>query len=74
MLGFLQTIVYWLTGVSDWVYNLVTYIVDSVGYIGGFAFTMWKLCFNIVPLPLQIVGGICGGVMIARLVVSLGRR
>lgn len=74
MFGALSTIIIWLSNTSEWFYNLVTYVVEQVGYIGGFAYSMWKLCFNILPVPLQLVGGICGGIMIARLVVSLGRR
>lgn len=74
MLGFLQTIIYAIASFNDFVYDNITRIISYIGYIGGYGFSVWKLCFNIVPVPLQIVGGICGGIMLVRLVVSLGRR
>lgn len=74
MLGFIQTLINLLASFNTFVYDSVTKIMTYLGYIFGFAFSVWKLTFNMIPVPLQVVGAIVGAVMLVRLIISLGRR
>ena len=74
MLGFLQTII----NAIESLYNTFSELIDNaVYYIGIFldlVKTWYDVAQNAIPLPLQAIAGVVLGIVIARLVISLGRR
>ena len=74
MLGFLQTII----NAIESLYNTVVDIIDNILYYASILLDLVAVfrdfSFNVIPISLQAIAGVVLGIVIARLVISLGRR
>lgn len=74
MLGFLQTIINAIQSLYSTAVDLVENVAYYIGIFLDLVKTWYDVAQNAIPLPLQAVAGVVLGIVIARLVISLGRR
>lgn len=74
MLGFLQTIINAIESLYNTFSDLIDNAVYYIGILLDLVKTWYDVAQNAIPLPLQAVTGVVLGIVLTRLVISLGRR